>query len=207
MDATRVRSERGWFGIQGRLKWLRMPRRGLLGGVLQVTAAVLPLLLCSGYLRGSGLDERVQQGLTWLDGVLREQIAFIIRLPVVVTLVAIMLRYAALATVLFLLANYLWKVPCYFGFVVLSEFQRRQGDNLARLKLLLGLSMAMALVLCLVCHGQASLYAWFHFVVGYVFLRLTNDPSRMNRSLDWHARIRTGLDNSLEDMTEDEGES
>lgn len=195
---TRKRRPRGSI-LHGIVRLLGRNRPGLLGGLVLVAVVAALLLLVSGFIRGGAADALAADWLAWLEQALREQLDRVIVEPAVVTAVLLALKSALFGLALLLLAGYVRNVPCYVGFLVLSEFQRRHGDKFAALKLLLGISMPLALAACLLCHGTASLYAWFHFVAGLAWIRFTNDPVALDQTLRFYARLRFGLDNPVED--------
>jgi hypothetical protein len=199
MSQTR-RKSRSPLGLLARFwRWIRHSKRGL----FHVLLLALLLLLVSGYIRGHGADDWVGETLTWLEDAVRGQLTAVIAKPWAVAAVLASLNYAAFFALMILLTRSICRVPCYLGFIVLSEFHHRQGDNLGKGKVLLGISMPVALVFCLTCHGALSLYAWFHFVVGYTFIRCTNEPGNMNHTLNFYARARTALETPLHAADDD----
>lgn len=163
----------------------------------------LTVLAASGYARGPVTDVVVTSALHSFQEWLRVRILTLWMIPPIAAGVMVVLRYLTLVLLLALIAGYVYRIPCFIGHIVFGEFDRRRGRRLAGLGLLFGLSLPISLTLALCSYSEASLYAWFHFVLGFAFIRFAIEPSAMNSTLNWHARIRTAIDNSADEDGEE----
>lgn len=182
---TKKLPKRSWTSGLRRLT----PRR--LGRVLFVAAI---LFVVSGYMRGIEFDARCSDAIAGFAEHLREYLAVSWVRPHAVGAIWWTLSFAAFAAVLFLLANFVRTSPSYVGSLVLCEFIRRQGRDLSALGVQFGLSLPIALAVCLFCHGQPSFFGWLYFLLGQLYIQLSCEPKAVEATLNWFARIRTGID-------------
>jgi hypothetical protein len=182
-------------------------RRKHLSGTLEVAVVSGVILVFSGAVRGPRIDCLIVSALHALQEWLRAGLLSILTVPAVATGVVVVLNYIGFLLLLLLLSNYVRKVPCYLGYLVFGEFDRRRGRRLATLGLLFGITIPISLTLTLTSYSEVSLYGWFHFTAGYAFIRFSCEPVAMNSTLNWHARIRTAVENPTDDIDADaEGE-
>jgi hypothetical protein len=155
----------------------------------------------SGIVRGPTIDVLIVSMLYSLQEWLRTGLLTMWMVSAVATGVVVIIKYMGFLVLLLVLANYVRKVPCYVGYLVFGEFDRRRGRRSATLGLLFGITIPISLALALTTYSGLSLYAWFHFTVGFAFIRFSSEPAAMNSTLNWHAKIRTAVENPADDTS------
>jgi hypothetical protein len=191
-------------------RWLLLPRRrrrnavGVLPRLGQAFLFALVTLPCTGYVRGAAFDGGALDQLARLgDGTSTLLGAFILW-PSVVGGVVLFLQYALFAAALLALASLVGRVPSYTAFLVPTEYEFRRGHAFSRGEMLLGLTLPISVGLMLACYNLVSLLAWFHAVVAFLYIRFSCDPARVNKMLDWSARVRGGFDDPYADDDQDD---
>ncbi len=178
------------------LRWALRGRRraGLFVRLGQVVLVAALLFVCTGYVRGPDFDRFVLDQLVRLRAGTRSFFAGFIVSAGVVDGVLLVLQYGVFAAGALLLALAVSRVPCFTGFLVLTEYHRRRGHAFSKGEMLMGLTLPVCLGLMLCCYGEASLLAWFHACLAFGYVRFSCDPARVDRMLDWSARVQGGLD-------------
>lgn len=179
----------------------RRPWARFVGRLLTVAGLTL---LFSGQIRTSLFDKSVISGIARVLDVIRRRGLVPWMHPTLADAVILVAIYLLFACLMLALAQQVRSIPGLLGSLVLSDFNRRRGSRAATIAILCSLSMPLALAISMTSHGVVSALAWTHFMLGYVYITLANEPAIIDRTLNRYAVMRTALDNPVYEETEDE---
>ena len=187
-------------------KRLHRSRQSLLGGLTFIFTLAVILVPGIGYLRGPELDGYICEGVIWVRDAVENSLHQVVVIPGVVTVLMVILQIVAFGGFALVGAWLVGKVPSFIGFIVLSEYQRRRGHILSRYEILLVLTLPICVGVMIFSYQVISLYAWLMVLMSATWIRFSTDPVRMERMLDWGARVQGGVSDQPYEVVEQTAE-